>query len=51
MEGLVNIYGSFEVPQYKSIGRKSLPTLVPLKDLKYVITEKKKVEGTVDLNG
>lgn len=47
MEGLGNIYGSFEVPQYKGIGRKPLPVLVPPKDLKYVRIEKKKVKGTV----
>ena len=45
--GLLNIYGKFEVPPYKGIGRKPLPILVSPKDLKYVRIEKKKVEGTV----
>ncbi len=44
--GLLNVYGNFEVPPYKGIGRKPLPILVPPKDLKYVQVEKKRVQGT-----
>ena len=46
-EGLVNVYGKIELPQYKGIGRKPLPKLVPLEDLKYVKVLKKKVKGYV----
>lgn len=46
-EGLLNIYGSLEVPPYKGIGRRPLPRLVPPEDLKYVKIEKKEVEGAV----
>ena len=46
-EGFVNIYGKIELPQYKGIGRKPLPKLVPLEDLKYVKVLKKKVKGYV----
>ena len=42
-EGLLNIYGTLEVPPYKGIGRKPLPRLIPPEDLKYVKIEKKKV--------
>ncbi|MDI9395002.1 MAG: hypothetical protein QM426_06135 [Euryarchaeota archaeon] len=35
-EALVNVYGKIELPEYKGIGRKPLPKLVPLDDLKYV---------------
>ena len=46
-EGLINIYGKMELPQYKGIGRKPLPKLVPLSDLKYVKVLKKKVKNYV----
>jgi hypothetical protein len=46
-EGLINVYGKVELPQYKGIGRKPLPKLVPLDDLKYVKILKKKVKGYV----
>ena len=46
-EGLVNVYGKIEFPQYKGIGRKPLPKLVPLDDLKYVKVLKKKVKNYV----
>lgn len=46
-EGLINIYGKMELPQYKGIGRKPLPKLVPLNDLKYVKVLKKKVKNYV----
>ena len=46
-EGLVNVYGNIEFPQYKGIGRKPLPKLVPLDDLKYVKVLKKKVKNYV----
>ena len=46
-EGLINIYGKMELPQYKSIGRKPLPKLVPLDDLKYIKVLKKKVKNYV----
>jgi len=46
-EGLVNVYGKIELPQYKGIGRKPLPKLVPLDDLKYVKVLKKKVKNYV----
>ena len=46
-EGLINVYGKMELPQYKGIGRKPLPKLVPLDDLKYVKVLKKKVKNYV----
>ena len=46
-EGLVNVYGKIELPQYKGIGRKPLPIRVPFKDLKYVKVLKKKVKNYV----
>jgi len=46
-EGLLNIYGKIELPQYKGIGRKPLPKRVPLEDLKYVKVLKKKVNNYV----
>lgn len=46
-EGLINIYGKTELPQYKGIGRKPLPKLVPFDDLKYVKIIKKKVKNYV----
>ena len=33
-EELVDVYGKIELPQYKGIGRKPLPKLVPLEDIK-----------------
>ena len=46
-EGLINVYGKMELPQYKGIGRKPLPKLKPLEDLKYVKILKKKVKNYV----
>jgi len=46
-EGLKNVYGKMELPQYKGIGRKPLPKLVPLEGLKYVKVLKKKVKNYV----
>ena len=46
-EALINVYGKIELPQYKGIGRKPLPKLVPLDDLKYVKVLKKKVKNYV----
>lgn len=46
-EGLINVYGKIELPQYKGIGRKPLPKLVPLEDLKYVKILKNKVNNCV----
>lgn len=41
-EGLVNVYGKIDLPQYKGIGRKPLPKLIPFDDLKYVKVLKKR---------
>jgi hypothetical protein len=41
-EGLINVYGKIELPEYKGIGRRPLPKLVPLDDLKYVKVLKKR---------
>ncbi len=46
-EGLLNVYGKIELPPYKGIGRKPLPKLVPLEDLKYVKILKNKVNNCV----
>jgi hypothetical protein len=46
-EALLNVYGIIEIPQYKGIGRKPLPKLVPLDNLKYVKVVKKKVKNYV----
>ena len=46
-EALLNVYGKIEIPQYKGIGRKPLPKLIPLEDLKYVKVLKKKVKNYV----
>lgn len=46
-EGFINVYGKIEFSQYKGIGRKPLPKLVPLEDLKYVKVLKKKVKDYV----
>ncbi|MDP2215879.1 MAG: IS1 family transposase [Methanolobus sp.] len=46
-EGLVNVYGQIELPEYKGIGRKPLPKLIPAEDLKYIKVYKKKVKGYV----
>lgn len=46
-EGLLNVYGIFEVPPYKGIGRKPLPRIIPSDDLKYVKIFKKKVKNIV----
>ena len=46
-EGLINVYGKIELPQYKGIGRRPIPRLVPLDDLKYVKVLKKKVKNYV----
>ncbi|MDY0388212.1 MAG: IS1 family transposase, partial [Methanolobus sp.] len=42
-----NVYGQIELPQYKGIGRKPLPKLMPVKDLKYIKVYKKRVKGYV----
>jgi IS1 family transposase len=46
-EGLINVYGKIELPQYKGIGRRPLLKLVPLEDLKYVKVLKKKIKNYV----
>lgn len=46
-EGLINVYGKVELPQYKGIGRKPLPKLTPVEGLKYIKILKKKVKGYV----
>jgi len=46
-EVLINVYGIIELPQYKSIGRKTLPKLIPLDELKYVKVLKNKVKNYV----
>jgi len=46
-DALINVYGEIEFPQYKGIGRKPLPRLVPLEDLKYIKVLKKKVKNCV----
>jgi hypothetical protein len=46
-EGLINVYSKIELPEYKGIGRRPLPKLVPLDDLKYVKVLKKKVKNYV----
>jgi IS1 family transposase len=46
-EGLVNVYGKLELPQYKGIGRKPFPKLIPVEDLKYIKVCKKKVKGYI----
>ena len=46
-EALLNVYGKIELPPYKGIGRKPLPKLVPLEDLKYVKILKNKVNNCV----
>jgi hypothetical protein len=46
-EGLINVYGKIELPQYEGIGRKPLPKMVPLDYLKYVKILKKKVKNYV----
>jgi len=46
-EALLSVYGKIELPQYKGIGRKPLPKLVPLDNLKYVKVLKKKVKNII----
>jgi IS1 family transposase len=46
-EGLLNVYGKIELPPCKGIGRKPLPKLVPLDELKYVKILKNKVKNSV----
>lgn len=46
-EGLINVYGIIELPPYKGIGRKPLPKLIPLDELKYVKVLKNKVKNYV----
>lgn len=46
-EGLVNVYGRIELPEYKGIGRKPLPKMIPVEDLKYIKVYKKKAKGYV----
>jgi IS1 family transposase len=46
-EALIKVYGKIELPQYKGVGRKPLPKLVPIDDLKYVKVLKKKVKNFV----
>jgi IS1 family transposase len=46
-EGLVNVYGSLELPPYKGLGRKPLPRLVPYQNLKYAQVCKKREKGRI----
>ncbi|MEA3294252.1 MAG: hypothetical protein U9P81_04645 [Euryarchaeota archaeon] len=46
-EGLVNVYGSLELPPYKGLGRKPLPRLVPYQNLKYAQVCKKREKGWI----
>jgi hypothetical protein len=46
-EGLINVYSTIERPPYKGIGRRPLPVLIPLEDLKYAIVIKKREKGRV----
>ena len=46
-EGLVNVYGFLETPQYAGIGRKPYPVLVPYPSLKYARVCKKRKNGRV----
>lgn len=46
-EALINVYCKIELLQYKGIGRKPLPKIVPLDDLKYVKVLKKKVKNYI----
>ena len=46
-EGLVNVYGFLETPQYAGIGRKPYPVLIPYPSLKYAKVCKKRRNGRV----
>lgn len=46
-EGLVNVYGFLETPQYAGIGRKPYPILIPYPSLKYAKVCKKRRNGRV----
>jgi hypothetical protein len=46
-EGLVNVYGYLETPDYNGIGRKPLPIFVPYPSLKYAQVCKQKEKGRV----
>ena len=46
-KALLNVYGEFELPQYKGVGRKPLPVIVPTEDLKYVKILTKKIGNKV----
>jgi len=46
-EGLINVYGQIELSEYKGVGRKPLPKLIPLEVLKYIKVYKKRVKGYV----
>jgi hypothetical protein len=46
-EGLVNVYGFLETPDYTGIGRKPYPVLVPYPSLKYAKVCKKRRNGRV----
>lgn len=46
-EGLVNVYGFLETPQYAGIGRKPYPLLIPYPSLKYAKVCKKRRNGRV----
>jgi hypothetical protein len=46
-EGLVNVYGFLETPDYAGIGRKPYPVLVPYPSLKYAKVCKKRRNGRV----
>ena len=46
-KALLSVYGKIELPQYKGIGRKPLPKLIPLDNLKYVKVLKKKVKNII----
>ena len=45
--GLINVYSTLEHPPYKGKGRRPLPVLIPLEDLKYAIVIKKREKGRV----
>jgi len=47
VEGLLNVYGYLETPQYAGIGRKPLPKLIPYPNLKYAQVCKRREKGRV----
>ena len=46
-EGLVNVYGFLETPQYAGIGRKPYPVMIPYPSLKYAKVCKKRRNGRI----